>query len=165
MGAAHRFACKKRSNARQQSNGLRPSHFYFGVKMFSHIMLGANDLALMARFYNAVLAPLGLIQRAFHDDGGPAGAGWVKPEQKLPEFFIQGPYNRQPATAGNGVMVAFLAPDHAAVDAAHEAGLLAGGTDEGAPGPRPHYGKGYYGAYLRDPEGNKLHLAYRGDVR
>ncbi len=127
-------------------------------------MLGANDLATMVRFYDAVLAPIGLVQRAFQNDGGPAGACWVKPGQKLPEFFIQGPYNRQPATAGNGVMVAFLAADHAAVDTAHAAGLLAGGTDEGAPGPRPHYGAGYYGAYLRDPEGNKLHLAFRGDV-
>ncbi len=132
--------------------------------MFSHLMLGANDLPLMARFYDAVLTPLGLAQRAFQDDGGPAGACWVKPGHRLPEFFIQGPYNGQAATAGNGVMVAFLADDHEAVDTAHEAGLLAGGTNEGAPGPRPRYGEGYYGAYLRDPEGNKLHLAYRGDV-
>jgi len=132
--------------------------------MFSHVMLGANDLALMARFYDAVLAPLGLVQRVFQDDGGPSGACWVRPGQKLPEFFVQGPYNGKAASAGNGVMVAFLAASHEAVDAAHAAGLRAGGTDEGAPGPRPHYGEGYYGAYLRDPEGNKLHLAYRGDV-
>jgi catechol 2,3-dioxygenase-like lactoylglutathione lyase family enzyme len=127
-------------------------------------MLGANDLAVMTRFYDAVLAPLGLARRVVQDDGGPAGACWVKPGQKLPEFFIQGPYNRKPASAGNGVMVAFLANAQAEVDTAHAAGLLAGGTDDGAPGARPHYGEGYYGAYLRDPEGNKLHLAYRGDV-
>jgi catechol 2,3-dioxygenase-like lactoylglutathione lyase family enzyme len=132
--------------------------------MFSHVMLGANDLAVMTRFYDAVLAPMGLMRRAFHDDGGPAGACWVKPGQNLPEFFIQSPYNRTAATAGNGVMVAFLAADHETVNAAHMAGLLAGGTDEGAPGPRPRYGEGYYGGYLRDPEGNKVHLAYRGDV-
>ncbi len=132
--------------------------------MFSHIMLGANDLPLMTRFYDAVLTPLGLTQRPFADDGGPPGACWTKPGARLPEFFIQGPYNRQPATAGNGVMVAFLSPDHKSIDAAHAAGLKHGGTDEGPPGPRPHYGTGYYGAYLRDPEGNKIHLAYRGEV-
>jgi catechol 2,3-dioxygenase-like lactoylglutathione lyase family enzyme len=132
--------------------------------MFSHIMLGANNLPAMIRFYDAVLTPLGLTQRPFADDGGPAGACWTKTGARLPEFFIQGPYDRQPATAGNGVMVAFLAADHQSINAAHKAGLAAGGTDEGPPGPRPHYGAGYYGAYLRDPEGNKLHLAYRGDV-
>lgn len=132
--------------------------------MFSHIMLGANELPLMIRFYDAVLAPVGITQRPFADEGGPAGAGWTKPGARLPEFFIQGPYNRQTATAGNGVMVAFLSPDKKSVDAAHAAGLKHGGTDEGPPGPRPQYGEGYYGAYLRDPEGNKIHIAFRGDV-
>lgn len=61
-------------------------------------------------------------------------------------------------------MVAFLAPDAEAVRQAHAAGLAAGGADEGAPGPRPHYGDGYYGAYLRDPDGNKIHLVHRGDI-
>jgi hypothetical protein len=48
--------------------------------------------------------------------------------------------------------------------AAHAAGLLAMGVDDGAPGPRPHYGDGYFGAYLRDPDGNKVHLVHRGDL-
>ena len=61
-------------------------------------------------------------------------------------------------------MVAFTAPSPMAVDAAHAAGLAANGTDEGASGPRPHYGTGYYGAYLRDLDGNKLHVVYRGDL-
>src|SRR2546427_10912137 len=52
-----------------------------------------------------------------------------------------------------------------AVDAAHAAGLARGGSDEGPPGPRPHYGDGYYGAYLRDPDGNKVHVVHRADVR
>ena len=61
-------------------------------------------------------------------------------------------------------MLAFHAEDPATVRAAYSAGLEAGGTDEGAPGDRPWYGEGYYGAYLRDPDGNKLHVVYRGDL-
>jgi hypothetical protein len=61
-------------------------------------------------------------------------------------------------------MTAFLAPSPEAVRAAHAAGLAAGGADEGAPGERPRYGRGYYGAYLRDPEGTKLHVVHRGDL-
>jgi len=61
-------------------------------------------------------------------------------------------------------MVAFMAPSPAAVDAAYAAGLATLGTNEGAPGLRPQYGDGYYGAYLRDPDGNKIHIVYRGDM-
>lgn len=132
--------------------------------MFSHVMVGARDLALMSAFYDAVLAPLGLTQRPTTPDGGPPGACWAHPDRRLPHFFVQAPYDGAPASAGNGAMLAFLAPDHAAVDAAHAAGLRAGGRDEGEPGPRPQYGQGYYGAYLRDPEGNKLHVVVRGDL-
>ena len=60
-------------------------------------------------------------------------------------------------------MVAFLAPSEAAVDAASVAGLAANGTNEGPPVPRPHYGPGYYAAYLRNPDGNKVQIACRGD--
>lgn len=131
--------------------------------MFSHIIVGVSDLARAGRFYDAVLAPLGLRQRPSAPDGGPEGLCWIG-SAPLPEFFAQLPFNRQPASVGNGSMVAFLAATEAAVDAAHAAGLAQGGTDEGAPGPRPHYGEGYYGAYLRDPDGNKIHIACRGDV-
>lgn len=130
--------------------------------MFSHIMLGANDIGRLAAFYDAVLAPIGLVRRA-GTGGGPPYACWAHPDERLPHFFIQRPFDRAPASVGNGVMVAFVAPDHAAVRAAHAAGLAAGGTDEGAPGPRPQYGSGYFGAYLRDPEGNKVHVVVRGD--
>lgn len=132
--------------------------------MFSHVMLGANHLERQAAFYDAVLAPLGLARRIMAGDGGPPGACWIRPDERLPHFFVQVPFDGQPASVGNGVMVAFLAGDAAAVDAAYAAGLAQGGTDAGAPGLRPHYGAGYYGAYLRDPEGNKLHLVMRGDL-
>jgi catechol 2,3-dioxygenase-like lactoylglutathione lyase family enzyme len=61
-------------------------------------------------------------------------------------------------------MVAFLASSQEAVVQAYQAGLAKGRTDEGPPGLREHYGIGYFGAYLRDPDGNKVHITYRGDL-
>ncbi|WP_332116161.1 VOC family protein [Azorhizobium caulinodans] len=131
--------------------------------MFSHITVGVTDLARAGRFYDALLAPLGFNQRKTEPDGGPEALCWIG-ANRLPEFFAHRPFNGAPAQAGNGNMVALLAPDPGAVDAAYAAGMAAGGTDEGPPGPRPHYGAGYYGAYLRDPDGNKVHVVHRGDV-
>lgn len=132
--------------------------------MFSHITVGCNDIDRSAAFYDAVLAPIGLLRRPVAPDGGPAVACWVLPNQLLPRFYIYQPYDRAPASVGNGSMAAFLAPSEAAVDTAYTAGLANGGTDEGKPGERTHYGAGYYGAYLRDPDGNKVHIVYRGDL-
>lgn len=133
--------------------------------MFSHVTFGARDLSRMGAFYDAVLAPLGLRRRwEGSEDGGPTGIGWAAPGGRVPTFLVTEPWNREPASAGNGGMVAFLAASPEAVREAHAAGLAAGGTDEGAPGERTRYGRGYYGAYLRDPEGNKLHVVHRGDL-
>lgn len=132
--------------------------------MFSHVTVGVSDLPRAARFYDAILEPLGLRQRPVTPDGGPASLCWIMPGEMLPRFYAYSPFNGQAATAGNGSMVAFLAPTKAAVSAAHAAGLASGGADEGAPGPRPRYGAGYFGAYLRDPDGNKVHIVYRGDL-
>lgn len=132
--------------------------------MFSHVTVGVSDPARAAVFYDAVLSPLGMHQRHVAPDGGPPSLCWVIAGTALPRFYAYLPYNGNPASAGNGSMVAFLAPSPDAVSRSHAAGLLSGGKDEGAPGPRPHYGSGYFGAYLRDPDGNKIHLVYRGDV-
>lgn len=132
--------------------------------MFSHITVGCTDLSRAAAFYDALLAPLGLKRRAVTPDGGPEAACWVMPAQTLPRFYVYIPLDGEPASVGNGSMVAFSAASPEAVDAAHEAALHYGGRDEGAPGPRPRYGHGYYGAYLRDPDGNKIHVVYRGDI-
>lgn len=131
--------------------------------MFSHITVGSNDLEKSEVFYDAVLGPIGLKQRQVIPDGGPEARCWVKDENKLPRFFVYSPYDRSDAQAGNGSMVAFLAPSPKAVDAAYDAGLDAGGICAGKPGPRDHYAQGYFGAYLKDPDGNKIHIAYRGD--
>lgn len=132
--------------------------------MFSHIMVGTRDLPRAEAFYDAVLPLIGLKRRQVIPDGGPESACWFSPDRALPRFYVSLPLNGQPATVANGSMAAFLAPSPDAVDRAYRAGLAAGGTDEGAPGERTHYGAGYYGAYLRDPDGNKVHIVHRGDM-
>lgn len=132
--------------------------------MFSHINLGARDLARMTAFYDAVLDPLGLVRVDVEDDGGPAGAMWTLPGQHWPQFFVQLPFNGLPATWGNGTQVSFAAPSPAAVDAAWQALVDNGGVDEGEPGLRPNYAPDYYGAYGRDPEGNKLCFVHMAEL-
>lgn len=133
--------------------------------MFSHVTVGTRDLAKAIAFYDALLLPIGLKQRAVTPDGGPLSACWIHPDRALPRFYVYLPYDGAPASVGNGSMIAFEAASELQVRIAHASGLLAGGTDEGAPGPRPHYGDGYYGAYLRDPDGNKVHIVHRGDLQ
>ncbi len=132
--------------------------------MYSHIQLGARDVARLAAFYDAVLGALGMVRMPFEDDGGPPGEGWHKPGQRWPQFFVQQPINGLPATWGNGVQVSFAAGSQAQVDAAWHAALALGATDEGAPGLRPQYSPDYYGAYCRDPEGNKLCFVHAEDL-
>jgi len=132
--------------------------------MFSHVMFGTQNLTTTAAFYDALLAPLGLKRLPVRPENAEVLASWNDPARRSPSFFICVPLNEQPATVGNGGMVAFLADSSGQVDAAYAAGMKTGGRDEGAPGPRPQYGDGYYGAYLRDPDGNKVHVVFRGDL-
>src|SRR4051812_14801519 len=118
--------------------------------MFSHITLGTNDLDRARRFYEPVMATLG-IEQPFK-----LPATLVFGELAGLKLFIVSPFDGGEAKPGNGPHAAFLAPDRAAVHAFHAAALAHGGTDEGAPGLRPHYHANYYGAYVRDPDGNKL---------
>lgn len=132
--------------------------------MFAHVTIGSNDVDRAMAFYDAVLEPLGLRQTIPNSAGTREVACWAKGTEPLPKFFVVKPYDDKDASAGNGTMVAFTASSSVDVDAAYKAGLASGGTDEGAPGPRPQYGDGYYGAYLRDLDGNKVHLVFRGDL-
>jgi catechol 2,3-dioxygenase-like lactoylglutathione lyase family enzyme len=122
--------------------------------MFSHVTLGTRDFDRAVAFYDQVLAPLGLRRVEHH----PAEqlAGWFTAPETCPNFWVMRPIDGQPATVGNGVTVAFEAPDRATVDRVHRAMLAAGGTCEGPPGLRPHYHADFYGAYARDLDGNKL---------
>jgi catechol 2,3-dioxygenase-like lactoylglutathione lyase family enzyme len=122
-----------------------------------YITLGTNDLARAARFYDAALAPLGLVRRATE----PTEVGYGLPQDRRSRIWVTLPFDGKPATVGNGSMPAFLAPSQEAVRAFHRAALASGGTDEGAPGLRP-YGTGFFAAYVRDPDGNKLSAVHEG---
>lgn len=122
--------------------------------MFSHVTLGSNDIRRAAAFYGRVLAPLGLSLQ----EGGPEQGflGYAAAPDATPQFWLLAPADGQAATIGNGLTIAFEAPDRATVDAVHAAALAAGGRDEGGPGLRPHYHADYYGAYARDLDGHKI---------
>ena len=113
----------------------------------------------MVAFYDAFLAPLGITRFMTAAEGSVAG--WER-KGEPGRLFVGTPFDGQPASPGNGSMVGFRAPSREAVVLAHQAGLAHGGRDEGAPGPRTHYGPDYFGAYIRDPEGNKLHAVHGG---
>ena len=124
---------------------------------FLYLTLGTNNLERAARFYDAALAPLGLIRRATED----TEVGYGLPDDTRTRLWITLPYDGQPATVGNGSMPALVAPSQQAVKAFHAAALANGGTDEGAPGLRP-YGPAFFAAYVRDPDGNKLSAVHEG---
>lgn len=125
--------------------------------MFSHIMVGVTDFERALAFYKPVLDALG-IQFRFQDDTRP-WAGWQSTPDPRPLFLIGHPHNQQAHQPGNGQMVAFLAASRQQVDTVHALALASGGTCEGPPGLRPQYHAHYYGAYFRDPDGNKLCVA------
>ena len=122
--------------------------------MLSHIFVGVTDFEAAFRFYDGLMGALGL-RLKFSEPDRP-WAGWVGPDAPRPLFLIGHPYDGAPASPGNGAMVALLAPSRASVDLAYARALARGGRCEGPPGLRPHYHANYYGAYFRDPDGNKL---------
>lgn len=116
--------------------------------MIGYVTLGTNDIARAARFWDVIAAELGVGRMmedatfiAWGKPGGGAGVGLTKP------------FDGKPATVGNGVMVALEARDRAQVDRLHALALANGGACEGPPGERM---PGFYAAYFRDPDGNKL---------
>ncbi|MBA2676022.1 VOC family protein [Ramlibacter sp.] len=125
--------------------------------MFSHVFISVTDFERAFAFHAAVMRALGLDLR-FHAPEKP-WAGWHGAGGARPLFVICKPYDGQPHDAGNGQMVAFAAASRQVVREAHAAALAHGGSCEGPPGPRPHYHAHYYGAYFRDPDGNKFCVA------
>ena len=124
--------------------------------MLAYTTLGTADLARAAAFYDEVLAVIGG-KRMMEEpdyfiawDNGSGGSG----------LGITYPFDKQPATVGNGVMVALQAANREQVDALYARALELGGTDEGAPGQRS---PGFYAGYFRDLDGNKLNCCYMGE--
>lgn len=124
--------------------------------MFSHIFVGVTDFDRALRFYTPLMQALGQQQR-FIDRSHP-WAGWQTEGVARPLFLIGKPFENE-HLVGNGQMTAFLASSRAQVDTVYQTALAHGGTSEGAPGLRPEYHANYYGAYVRDTEGNKLCVA------
>jgi catechol 2,3-dioxygenase-like lactoylglutathione lyase family enzyme len=118
--------------------------------MIGYVTVGTRDLERAAGFYDALLAELG----AGRFMAGERFIAWaVSPTQ--PSLGVILPFDGQPATVGNGTMVALAVDSPALVDKLHARALELGGTDEGAPGPR---GQGFYAGYFRDLDGNKLNF-------
>jgi len=116
--------------------------------MIGYITLGTNDLARAAGFYDELFAEIGA-KRMMESDRFIAWS--VAPDK--PGFGVTRPYDGKAATVGNGTMIALIVDTPARVDALHAKALALGGKDEGAPGSR---GEGFYAAYFRDLDGNKL---------
>ena len=121
--------------------------------MISYVTIGVNDIPRARVFYDAVLGALGHKRIYSTDD-------WLGYSQAdgayMPRIWVCHPIDGRAANVGNGSMVGLHAKSIAEVDRFHAVGLAHGGRDEGAPGRRGHYQPGYYLAYLRDPDGNKL---------
>lgn len=126
--------------------------------MIAYVTVGADDIRSAKRFYSAFLPALGYGLKE-----GIEGLSYALPHLAdqttfLPDFYVKPTFDGEPASAGNGAMVAFELLDQGQVRALHAAALAAGGTDEGQPGYRASYGPNFYIAYLRDPQGNKIAL-------
>jgi catechol 2,3-dioxygenase-like lactoylglutathione lyase family enzyme len=126
--------------------------------ILGYVTIGALDVETSGKFYDALMGAIGA-ERKFSDGGwlgyGPKG-------EASHSVYICPPFDGKPATSGNGSMFGFVAPSKDAVHKAYDAGLASGGTDEGGPGPRPADSTTFYGAYLRDPTGNKICVFAKG---
>ena len=122
--------------------------------MIGYVTLGTNDLPRAIAFYEKLLGELGA-KRVFESD---QGVGWGTSMQS-PGLGVTTPFDGKPATHGNGTMVALVVDSPAKVDAMYKLAIELGGSDEGKPGPR---GDGFYAAYFRDLDGNKLNCFSMG---
>ena len=128
--------------------------------MIDHTGVAVSDYARSKAFYEKALAPIGyvlMMEIPASVTGHTDVAGFGEPPK--PDFWISsGTPNRPP------VHIAFRVSTRAQVDAFHQAALAAGGTDNGAPGLRPHYHPDYYGAFVRDPDGHNLEAVCHGSA-
>lgn len=126
--------------------------------MIAYVTVGADDIARAKRFYSAFLPALD-----YELKESPEGLSYTLPVPSgqlvvPPDFYVKPTFDKRPASAGNGSMIAFEACSQKQVRDLHAAALAAGGFDEGQPGFRDVYGPHFYVGYLRDPQGNKIAL-------
>ena len=119
--------------------------------MIDHISIAVRDLEGCARFYEAALTAIGYVKLVVR----PTTIGFGK---KYPDFWLNERRAMTPVDSDSGTHIALRASSTEAVQAFHAAAIAAGGTSDGAPGPRPEYTAGYYAAFVRDPEGNKIEV-------
>jgi len=119
----------------------------------AHVSIGTNDFDKAVSFYDQVLSVFG----AKRIVDFPTAVAWGR---QYPEFWVHPPFDGGQAENANGTHFAFLASSIEEVDSFHAAGLAAGATDDGLPGPRVEYSEAYYGAFLRDLEGHKIEAMY-----
>ena len=117
--------------------------------MIDHISIAVRDLEKSARFYEAVLGRIGYAKLEVR----PTTVGFGK---RYPEFWLNHRPGMPAVATDTGTHICVRAPDVDAVRRFHAAALAAGGTSDGEPGPRPQYSEGYYAAFIRDPEGNRI---------
>ena len=120
--------------------------------MIGYVMVGTNDLTASAKFYDPVLASLGLVRGITESDYIAYGS---KQTPEKIEFYLTKPFNGKEASFGNGAMIAMLVKSRGDVDNFYATALANGGLDEGKPGTRIDGDETYY-AYTRDPDGNKI---------
>lgn len=114
------------------------------MSIIDHVSLGTNDFNTAVEFYDAVMAPLGYERVVTYEEHKAAGYGRKGGNT---DFWIGGPFDRKAATPGNGTHICFVAPSQEAVNAFYQAAIKHGA--------RPHYRENYYGAFVKDPDGNK----------
>jgi catechol 2,3-dioxygenase-like lactoylglutathione lyase family enzyme len=117
--------------------------------MIDHVSIGVRDLAAATRFYEPVLGALGFVRL----ETRPATVGFGK---RYPELWLNHRPGMTPLPDDNGTHICLRASSTALVDAFHAAALAAGGSCDGAPGLRPQHGEGYYAAFIRDTDGNRV---------
>lgn len=120
------------------------------MPIFTHVMVGANDIDKSTAFYTAALKPLGINHLGAFGEHGTQMFG-----VDGPSFMVTPPRDGKAATHANGGTIGFRAPSRKAVDEFYAGGMANGGACEGEPGPREVMPNAY-GAYLRDPDGNKI---------
>lgn len=121
----------------------------------NYVMLCSNNVTKAKLYYDAVLPLMG---GAVVSDYMPQAIGYGL--RGGGRIWVTTPYNKEAATPGNGSMVGLLCESKDEVIAVHAAALANGGSNEGDPGPRPQYGPDFFGAYVRDPDGNKMSFVY-----